>query len=188
MLRIYCNMDFRQYPFDQQKCYVHFESSIFTANNMILKWSTSRPFNEAESFRTIGFSLKDHETINTEKKYSKNNTFSRVTVMFRLDREWAHYLFMFYMPTALIVITSWSSFWLEITSPPARVSLGVTTMLALVTTFKTTKSQLPSVTYWNALDIWNMVCIGMKYKIIYFFKILFFTLKCFQSFHICDFG
>jgi hypothetical protein len=132
---------------------------------MVLKWSANKPFNQAESFRTIGFSLRDYETINTEKKYSKNNTFSRVTIMFRLDREWAHYMFMFYMPSALIVFASWSSFWLEITSPPARVSLGVTTMLALVTTFKTTKSQLPTVSYWNALDIWNMVCIGMKYRI-----------------------
>ncbi|CAG2176236.1 unnamed protein product, partial [Oppiella nova] len=159
LLRVYCNMDFHLYPFDEQICYLHLESSISTTNILKLRWNPKISFSKSDSFHTIGFNLMDYETIITEQTYSKNNSFSRVSLRFNLVREWAHYMFLFYLPTSIIVIASWASFWLEITSPPARVSIGVTTMLALVTTFKTTKSQLPTVSYWNALDIWNMVCI-----------------------------
>ena len=160
MLRIYCDMDFHLYPFDKQKCELQMESSISTVNNLRLRWNQFKSFSKSESFRTIGFSLGNYETFETNKTYSKNNSFSRVTLTFILARDWAHHIFLFYLPSTIIVLASWASFWLEITSPPARVSIGVTTMLALVTTFKNTKSQLPNVSYWNALDIWNMVCIG----------------------------
>ncbi|CAG2103844.1 unnamed protein product [Medioppia subpectinata] len=159
LLRVYCNMDFHLFPFDQQICSLHLESSISTTTILKLRWNSMKSFSKSDSFHTIGFGLEDYETSVGEQTYSKNNTFSRVSLKFTLVREWAHYMFLFYLPTGIIVIASWATFWLEITSPPARVSIGVTTMLALVTTFTTTKSHLPQVSYWNALDIWNMVCI-----------------------------
>ena len=165
-------MDFHMFPFDRQTCSLHLESSISTTKTLRLKWRDVNPFTQTDSFRTIGFVLEEQDLIETEKTYSKNNTFSRVSVNFILARQYTHYIFLLYLPTAIIVVSSWSSFWLEITSPPARVSIGVTTMLAIVTTFRNTKSQLPSLPYWNALDIWNMVSIG---KLIYLIYSVIFT-------------
>ena len=154
-------MDFHYYPFDQQNCDFHLESSISTVANMKLRWNSNIAFSKGDNFQTIGFDLKGYETKETDKTYSKLNSFSRVTLKFFLVRAWQHHLFLYYLPSGIIVIASWASFWLEITSPPARVSIGVTTMLALVTTFKSSKTLLPNISYWNALDIWNMICIGM---------------------------
>lgn len=111
------------------------------------------------SFRTIGFQLVDIHLGSSIVSGLSGVNFSRCTFDFTLQREFAHHLMLAYLPSALIVAVSWTSFWLEITSPPARVLLGVTTMLALVTNFKLTRDQLPSISYLNVLDVWNLVCI-----------------------------
>ena len=38
-----------------------------------------------------------------------------------------------YIPSSLIVVMSWVSFWLNRGAAPARVGLGVTTVLTMVT-------------------------------------------------------
>ena len=113
------------------------------------------------SFRTIGFELMDIHLSSSIVSGLSGVNFSRCSFDFTLQREYAHYIMLTYLPSALIVIVSWTTFWLEITSAPARVLLGVTTMLALITNFKLGKlAQLPSM-YLNVFDIWNLVCSGM---------------------------
>jgi len=47
-------------------------------------------------------------------------------------RNIGHYIIQIYLPSSLIVILSWVSFWLDKTFAPARVSLGITTVLTMV--------------------------------------------------------
>ena len=42
---------------------------------------------------------------------------------------------------------------------PARVSLGVTTLLAMSTTQAGINSKLPPVAYTKAIDVWSGVCV-----------------------------
>ena len=42
---------------------------------------------------------------------------------------------------------------------PARVSLGVTTLLAMSTTQASINSSLPPVAYTKAIDVWSGVCV-----------------------------
>ena len=44
-----------------------------------------------------------------------------------------HSLYQVYVPSSLIVVMSWVSFYLDRKSAPARVGLGVTTVLTMVT-------------------------------------------------------
>ncbi|VDO09946.1 unnamed protein product [Haemonchus placei] len=43
------------------------------------------------------------------------------------------YLAQIYLPSTLLVVVSWVSFWLDRTAVPARVTLGVTTLLTMTT-------------------------------------------------------
>jgi hypothetical protein len=48
----------------------------------------------------------------------------QATVRFVVDREIMHHLLQHYLPTALIVIISWGSFWLDVDSVPGRTTLS----------------------------------------------------------------
>lgn len=50
---------------------------------------------------------------------------------FFLSRSVGFHLVQSYLPTILIVVISWVSFWMDVNSVPGRTTLGVTTLLAV---------------------------------------------------------
>ena len=54
---------------------------------------------------------------------------------------------------------SWVSFWVDIDATPARVSLGVLTVLTMTTQSSGARSALPRVSYIKAIDVWMAVCL-----------------------------
>ena len=57
----------------------------------------------------------------------------------------SYFLIHVYGPCALIVIISWMSFLLPRSSPPARVTLGVTSVLTVVTILNMLNNSMPKV-------------------------------------------
>ncbi|KAG7164559.1 Glutamate-gated chloride channel-like 14, partial [Homarus americanus] len=74
-------------------------------------------------------------------------------------REFSYYLIQYYIPCCMLVIVSWVSFWLDQNAVPARVSLGVTTLLTMSTQTSSINSTLPPVSYTKAIDVWTGVCL-----------------------------
>lgn len=62
-------------------------------------------------------------------------------------REFSYYLITIYIPCCMLVIVSWVSFWLDANAVPARVSLGVTTLLTMATQTTGINNSLPPVSY-----------------------------------------
>lgn len=60
----------------------------------------------------------------------------------------------------MLVIVSWVSFWLDKDSVPARVTLGVTTLLTMTTQSSGINAKLPPVSYTKAIDVWIGVCLA----------------------------
>uniref|UniRef100_A0A0M3I2E2 Neur_chan_memb domain-containing protein n=1 Tax=Ascaris lumbricoides TaxID=6252 RepID=A0A0M3I2E2_ASCLU len=54
----------------------------------------------------------------------------------------------------MLVIVSWVSFWLDRTAVPARITLGVTTLLTMTTQASGINAKLPPVSYTKAIDVW----------------------------------
>ena len=50
-------------------------------------------------------------------------------IEFILSRDIGYYLIQVYVPSVLIVILSWVSFWINVDASPARVSIGLLTVL-----------------------------------------------------------
>ncbi|KAK3890778.1 hypothetical protein Pcinc_005293 [Petrolisthes cinctipes] len=69
----------------------------------------------------------------------------RVDLVFK--REFSYYLIQYYIPCCMLVIVSWVSFWLDQNAVPARVSLGVTTLLTMSTQTSSINNTLPPVSY-----------------------------------------
>ena len=68
-----------------------------------------------------------------------------------------------YIPSSLIVIMSWVSFWLNRGAAPARVGLGVTTVLTMTTLINSVNAALPKISYMKSIDIYLFVCFFMVF-------------------------
>lgn len=84
--------------------------------------------------------------------------FTCVSVSFTLKRRLGYYIFHTYIPTCLIVIMSWISFWIRPDAVPARVTLCVTSLLTLSTQHAQSQKSLPPVSYIKAIDIFMSCC------------------------------
>lgn len=91
--------------------------------------------------------------------YLSAGNFSCLRVDFNLQRSIGFYIVHIYVPSVLIVILSWVSFWLNVDAIPARISLGVLTVLTLTTQGSLAIASLPRVSYIKAIDVWMAVCL-----------------------------
>merc|ERR1719357_1606759 len=74
-----------------------------------------------------------------------------------------YYLIQIYIPSSLIVVISWVSFWLNRGATPARVGLGVTTVLTMTTLISSTNSALPKISYVKSIDAYLAFCFFMVF-------------------------
>jgi len=58
----------------------------------------------------------------------------------------------------LVVLLSWVSFWIDLESVPARISLGILTMLT-ITTQSSGQGRFPAVSFTKAIDVWMATCL-----------------------------
>ena len=69
----------------------------------------------------------------TLKKPPISGQFSCLLAQIHLQRAIGYHLVQTYIPTGMIVVISWVSFWIDPNAVPARVSLSFTTLLTLAT-------------------------------------------------------
>ena len=74
------------------------------------------------------------------------------------------------------------SFWLDSKSVPARVSLGVTTLLTMSTQTAGVNRSLPPVAYTKAIDVWSGACVLFVFSAL----LVSFSLKDFLMHFIFD--
>ncbi|XP_009887612.1 PREDICTED: glycine receptor subunit alpha-4 [Charadrius vociferus] len=125
-----CPMDLKNFPMDIQTCTMQLESFGYTMNDLIFEW--------------LG---------------GQGGKFTCIEVKFHLERQMGYYLIQMYIPSLLIVILSWVSFWINMDAAPARVGLGITTVLTMTTQSAGSRASLPKVSYVKAIDIWMAVCL-----------------------------
>lgn len=77
-----------------------------------------------------------------------------MSTQFHLQRQLGYYILQEFIPTILIVALSWVGFWIDERSVPARVSLGITTVLAITTLMFGVQSSLPRVGHVKAIDVY----------------------------------
>ncbi|KAL3307381.1 hypothetical protein Ciccas_014108, partial [Cichlidogyrus casuarinus] len=95
----------------------------------------------------------------TNEMNISTGTFSCLKAQFQMQRQLGSYLVGTYVPTILIVMTSWLSFWISMDAVAARVSLELLNLIAIITKNSEVAANLPRVSYIKALDIWNNACI-----------------------------
>ncbi|XP_033096443.1 glycine receptor subunit alpha-4-like [Anneissia japonica] len=158
-LLLSCAMDFHHFPLDQQKCEMEMESFKYTTDELQYYWVHEEP----AEFHGNHMKLPQYEIsgihIGECNKVLKTGKYSCIVVEYLFSRNIGYYLLQTYIPSILLVVMSWVSFWIEIKSSPARVALGVTTVLTMITATNGVREDLPHVSYVKAIDIWFAACL-----------------------------
>ena len=118
---------------------------------------TDTPVNGVKNVKLPQFTIVGHET--TDRKESlATGTYQRLSLLFSLKRNIGYFIFQTYLPSILIVMLSWVSFWINHEATSARVALGITTVLTMTTISTGVRSSLPRISYVKAIDIYLVMC------------------------------
>ncbi|KAL4235134.1 Glycine receptor subunit alpha-3 [Mactra antiquata] len=152
-----CNMDLRKYPLDTQECSVFMESYAYSTENLNFNWN-SIPVIKDPMLILPQFYLGEFHALRCDKQYHELN-YTCVELRFELMRSLGYYMTQVYIPSILIVILSWLSFWLDKDAVPARISLGLLTVLTMTTQSAGARASLPKVSYAKGIDVWMAACL-----------------------------
>ena len=111
---------------DSQTIYMQLECFANSERDIKFLWSEVDPFqfNEALSLPDFQFDKEDITLSRCDTTY-ETGTFTCIQAHFRLTRLLGYYLLGIYIPTALAVVLSYLSFWIDPTNAPARICIGI---------------------------------------------------------------
>ncbi|XP_062261581.1 glycine receptor subunit alpha-4-like isoform X2 [Platichthys flesus] len=158
-LTLSCPMDLKNFPMDSQMCIMQLESFGYTMNDLIFEWLDVGAVQVADDMTLPQFVLNEEKGLGYCTKHYNTGKFTCIEVKFYLERQMGYYLIQMYIPSLLTVILSWVSFWINMDAAPARVGLGITTVLTMTTQSSGSRASLPKVSYVKAIDIWMAVCL-----------------------------
>ncbi|XP_014255214.1 gamma-aminobutyric acid receptor subunit beta-like [Cimex lectularius] len=151
-----CMMDLHYYPLDSQNCTVEIESYGYTVSDVVMYWMNT-PVRGVEEAELPQFTIIGYET-NDRKEELATGVYQRLSLSFKLQRNIGYFVFQTYLPSILIVMLSWVSFWINHEATSARVALGITTVLTMTTISTGVRSSLPRISYVKAIDIYLVMC------------------------------
>ncbi|OCT92500.1 gamma-aminobutyric acid receptor subunit beta-3 [Xenopus laevis] len=153
-----CMMDLRRYPLDEQNCTLEIESYGYTTDDIEFYWlGGDNAVTGVERIELPQFSIMDHKLVSKNVVFA-TGSYPRLSLSFKLKRNIGYFILQTYMPSILITILSWVSFWINYDASAARVALGITTVLTMTTINTHLRETLPKIPYVKAIDMYLMGC------------------------------
>ncbi|XP_031554975.1 gamma-aminobutyric acid receptor subunit beta-like [Actinia tenebrosa] len=155
-----CPMRLHNYPMDKQTCKLEFESFSYPITELSFKWrkeSGNKEVVVSDELEIPQFILTEYST-SSELANFTTGSYSRLRVIFKFERSIGFFLIQTYIPAYLIVMLSWIAFWIHYTSTPARIGLGITTVLTMTTLTNSARASLPKVSYVKSIEWFLIMC------------------------------
>ncbi|KAI1287088.1 Glycine receptor subunit alpha-3 [Halotydeus destructor] len=167
--RVSCQMELRNYPYDSQTCNITLRSFSFSSE--LVKYTWKRNVTQSESLTLQRYKIAAIRSYGFEK-FQLTAPFSQLCVQLTFEREMAHSFVHTYAPSMMLVSLSWFSLWMGLDAVPGRITLSVTSLLALVTQFSSLRKEMPPVAYINGSDLWMVVCMVFVFSSLMEFSVV----------------
>ncbi|MCL4151817.1 UNVERIFIED_CONTAM: hypothetical protein GTU68_001908 [Idotea baltica] len=163
-LTLSCTMNLINFPLDIQTCYIEIGSFGYSIRQLDFEWlNKSNHHLNVElnpSIKLNEFYKPGVYTTSCAKKYITTGSFACLKVELIFSRKFGFYLIYTYVPSVLVVVISWLSFFVDFTVVPGRVTLCLLSLLSLITQSSATIQSLPRVSYIKAMDVWLFTCLA----------------------------
>ncbi|XP_072020874.1 glycine receptor subunit alpha-2-like [Amphiura filiformis] len=162
-----CRMALHRFPFDTQTCTINMMSFAYSNEELLLTIRDDAVV-VGENALVAEYDFKGLSTgtfifgIADELPGAEmyiNETLEGVEVKFTFKRQLQTYILTVYIPSLLLVIISWMSFWIDAHAAPARITLGITTVMTANTMTASMQESFPNAKEAKAIDIWLAACL-----------------------------
>ncbi|XP_018611885.2 gamma-aminobutyric acid receptor subunit pi [Scleropages formosus] len=156
---IACNMDLTKYPMDRQVCSLQLESWGYNVQDVVFYWTRGNDsVRGLDTLRLAQYSVESYYTSVSQAVY-ETGLYPRLVLHFSLRRNVLFFILETYVPSTLLVVLSWVSFWISQSSVPARTCIGVTTVLTMTTLMMGSRTSLPNANcFIKAIDVYLGIC------------------------------
>ncbi|XP_078665248.1 glutamate-gated chloride channel-like [Branchiostoma floridae x Branchiostoma belcheri] len=149
-----CPLNLRYFPADTQVCNFNMESYSLTTSDIVLLWMDGDPISVEPDVSIPQFTAPTVNTSYQTDLFSTGSYMKLVTSLTFLRHVGGH-LTMFQIPSMLLVIASWTSFWLPWRYAHARMLTSILLLLGHVGLSLLPRVLLLSnVPYMTLLDVW----------------------------------
>jgi len=152
-----CMMELSKFPLDEQICTMEIASFSKTTKELFLMWKEDGPVDISSEVKMPQFEISKVVAAKCQETFHIGN-YSCLLAELHLKRSLGFHMVQSYLPTILIVVISWVSFWMDVDSVAGRTTLGVTTLLTISGKASDMQAEVPLVSYVKAIDIWMGAC------------------------------
>ena len=143
-------LELRDFPFDTQSFNVYLTSTGYDDNEVLLIPSVENP-----SFVMPHFSVADWKTLNWDIKnevspVNPNKTFLVLSI--KAIRNFGYFIIQMIIPLIIIVMMSWTVFWIDPDEGGVQIGVSTTAILTLIAYKFMVGAELPKFSYLTRLD------------------------------------
>uniref|UniRef100_A0A8C0B013 Gamma-aminobutyric acid receptor subunit pi n=1 Tax=Buteo japonicus TaxID=224669 RepID=A0A8C0B013_9AVES len=174
-----CSMDLTKYPMDKQMCTLQLESWGYNVNDVMFYWTRGNDsVRGLDTLRLAQYTVEDHFTSVSEAVY-ETGRYPKLVFHFELKRNILYFILETYVPSILLVVLSWVSFWISQSSVPARICIGVTTVLTMTTLMMGARTSLPNANcFIKAIDVYLGICFSFIFGALLEYAVAHFCTLC----------
>ena len=144
--------DLKEFPFDRQKLEIEIESFAWHDDVLIFKMNEEK-IGFSTDFEIAEWHIENVESkIESVKDIQDRATFSEFLMEIEVVRQYDYYLWKIIIPLILLVMISWSVFWMIGDKLVDRMSISMTGILTIVAYQFIISDILPRVSYFTFMD------------------------------------
>ncbi|XP_053641290.2 uncharacterized protein [Cherax quadricarinatus] len=157
-----CDLNLHLYPFDEQRCFMHFEALSAATDFLVLEKSTSVVVYVGAEL------LIEYTVVSVVLQLDNNQTMAKALVEVVLQRRIGYPIISIYVPTVILLILAYLSLIFRRDDFETRVASALTVLLVLASLFTQTSTSLPKTSYFKMVDVWLLFSISLIFFVIVF--------------------
>ncbi len=152
----------RRFPFDRQALQIIVHP--FVAQSHLLAFRASQEHTWLSAEQTVYSSLADWDLVGIRTEHdhislSKVGEIPEAHFEILVRRKYAFYLWKIFLPLLLMVILSWTVYWIDTRDLSSQVQISITTILTVIAFAFSISLSLPKVPYLTFIDAFFLDCL-----------------------------